>query len=139
MVVRIVFQFVVEPVTRATAAGPGRVATLDHEVVDHAMKDGAVVKFFARQKNEIVHRFRRVFGKEIADDFSPRGLERGGVLLVGIDRHRGRRGIFFRHSEEKYELGIKNYEVLDELRSRLETPVSDATRLQERNCLFGAR
>src|SRR2546423_677579 len=96
----IVFYFVFEPVSRAAAAGPGRVAALDHEVVDHAMKESAVVKFFAREKNEIVHRFRRVPGKEIAHDFPARGVERGGELLVGIDRHRGRRGILFGHSEE---------------------------------------
>src|SRR5262245_44579741 len=113
MFVWIVYYFVFEPVTRAAAAGPGRVAALDHEVGDHAMKEGAVVKFFAREKNEIVYRFRRVPGKEIAHDFPARRLEGGGVLLVGIDRHREWRGIFFGHSEEKYELGIKNYEVLD--------------------------
>src|SRR5262249_51342317 len=101
MFVWIVFYFVFEPVTRAAAAGPGRVAALDHEVVDYAMKDGAIVKFFAREKNEIVHRFRGVLGKEIAHDFPTRSLERGGVLLVGIDRHRRRRGIFFGHGEEK--------------------------------------
>src|SRR5262249_14082718 len=114
MFVWIVFYFVFEPVTRAAAAGPGWVAALDHEVGDHAMKDGAVVKFFAREKNEIVHRFRCVLGKEIAHDFPARGLKRGGVLLVRIDRHRGRRGIFFGHREGKYELRIKKYEVLDE-------------------------
>ena len=101
MLVRIVFYFVFEPVTRPAAAGPGRVAALDHEVVYHAMKDGAVVKFFTREKNEIVHRFRRVPGKEIAHDFPARSLECGGVMLVGIDRHRGRRGIFFGHRMQK--------------------------------------
>src|ERR1041385_7076287 len=100
MFVWIVFYFVFEPVTRAAAAGPSRVAALDHEVGEHAMKDGAVVKFFAREKNEIVHRFRRLPGKEIAHDFSARGLEGGGVLFVGIDGHRWRSGIFFGHSEE---------------------------------------
>lgn len=108
MFARIVFYFVFEPVTRAAAAGPGRVAALDHEVVDHAMKEGAVIKFFAREKNEIVHRFRRVLGEEIAHDFPARCFERGGVLLVGIDHHRRRRGIFFRHGEGKYEVSIKN-------------------------------
>jgi len=101
MFVRIVFYFVLEPVTRAAAAGPGRIAALDHEVGNHAMEDRAVVKFFAREKNEIVDRFRRVFGKEIAHDFPARGLERGGVLLVWIDRHRGRRGIFLGHGKGK--------------------------------------
>src|SRR5690349_749119 len=109
----IVFYFVFEPVTRAAAPGPGRVAALDHEVGEDSMKDGAVVKFFAREKNKVIDRFGSVLGKEIAHDFSARGLERGRVLFVRIDGHRGRSGIFFWHSEENYELrsGITNSEV----------------------------
>src|SRR5262245_44653394 len=111
MFVRIVFYFVFKLVTRAAAASRGRIAALDHEVGDHAMKNGAVVKFFAREKNEIVHRFRRVVGKEIAHDFTACGLERGGVLLVGINRHRGRRGVVFGHNGGKYEVRSRTYEV----------------------------
>ena len=94
MFVRVVFDFVFESITRSAAPGPGRVAALDHEIGDHAMKAGVVVKFFAREKNEVVHRLRRVLGEEIAHDFAARGFEGGGVALVGIDRHRGRRGVF---------------------------------------------
>src|SRR5262249_13914836 len=101
--------FVFELVTRAATPGPGRVASLDHEIGDDAMKDGAVIEFFAREKNEVVDGFGSVPGEKIAHDLSARGLERGRVLLVGIDGHRRRSGIFFSHREEKYELGIKNY------------------------------
>src|SRR5207237_5402845 len=98
MFARVVFHFVIELISRSTTSGAGRVAALDHEVGEDAMKDCAVVKVFAREKDEVVHRFRSVLGKKIAHDLSPRGLERGGVMLVGIDRHRRRRGIsFWRH------------------------------------------
>ena len=93
----IVSYFVFELITGAAAAGAGRVAPLDHEVGDNAMEHRAVVKLFAGEKNEVVNRFRSVFREEIAHDFSPRCLERGGVLLVGINRHRRRSGIFFFH------------------------------------------
>ena len=109
MFVRISFNFVFELVARTAVAGSLRVAALDHEVVDHAMKNRAVVKFLAREKDEIVHRFRRLPGKEIAYDFTARGLEGGGVLLLGIDRQGGWRGIFFGHGEEKLEVRRNNF------------------------------
>ena len=65
------FYFVVESITRAAAAGPGRVAALDHKVSDHAMEHRAVVKLFAGEKNEVVNRLRSVFREQIAHDFSP--------------------------------------------------------------------
>jgi len=97
MFARIVFYFVFESITRAAATGPSRVTALDHEVSEYPMKHRTVVKLFAGEKNEVVNRFRSVLREEIAHDFSPRCLERGGVMLVLINHHRWRSGILFVH------------------------------------------
>ena len=63
MFARVVFHFVFESIARTAPPRPGRVAALDHEIGDDAMKEGTVVKLFAGEKNEVVNCFRRVFGE----------------------------------------------------------------------------
>ena len=71
MFARIAFNFVFEPIARSAATGTGRIAALDHEIGNYAMKHGAVIKSLAGEKDEVVHRFRGVLGEEVAYDFSP--------------------------------------------------------------------
>src|SRR3954468_14743793 len=63
----VVVELVLERVARAAAAGPGRVAALDHEVLDHAVEDHAVVEVVAGELLEVLD-----------------GL--GGVLVEQLDR-----------------------------------------------------
>src|SRR5579885_828567 len=97
VLVRVALGFILETVTRTSAAGAGRIAALNHEVLDDAMKQRAVIKFFPREKNKIVHGFWRILGKQVADDFPARGIKRGGIFLGRIDGHRRRSRILFWH------------------------------------------
>ena len=81
---------VLELVAGAAAAAGRRVAALNHEILDDAMELRAVIKAFAGQEYEIVHRLGRVFREKLADDLALRCFERGRVLGGWIDRH-GRR------------------------------------------------
>src|SRR5690349_10270267 len=54
MLIRIAPGLVLKFIAGSAAAGAGGIAALDHEVGDHAMKHGAVVKAFAREEDEIV-------------------------------------------------------------------------------------
>src|SRR3984885_1151977 len=66
--IRIALGLVFELITGTAAAAGRRIAALNHEVFDHAMKLRSIVKALAGQKYEIVHRLGRVFREEIADD-----------------------------------------------------------------------
>jgi hypothetical protein len=62
------------------------------------MENRAIVELFTGQKDEIIDGLGRVLGEKLTDDLSTRGGKGGGVLLVGVDGHRGRGGILFGHS-----------------------------------------
>ena len=69
-----------EFISRPAAAGAGGVAALDHEIGDHAMKFGSIIKFLAGEEDKIIHRDRRVLGKKIAGDLAFGGLDGGGCI-----------------------------------------------------------
>ena len=54
-------QFIRKSVSRAAGAGAGRVAALNHEAFDHAVKDHAVVETVFRQEHEVIHGLRRLY------------------------------------------------------------------------------
>src|SRR5882724_1620660 len=85
------FGLVLELVTGAAHAGAGRIATLDHEVGDHAMEDGSVVQpvfaLVARHRmsplalalgkfGEVSDCLGRFFIEEAADDLPLAGIKR---------------------------------------------------------------
>src|SRR5947209_3828834 len=86
---------VVELVPGAAPSGTGGVTTLDHEVADHSVEDGAVVVRAAarltgtrvdvllgtfRQPDEVLHRLRRVVLEQLDPD-------RPGIRVQNGDRH----------------------------------------------------
>ena len=90
MLERIAFALVAEAVAGTAAAGAGRVAGLDHEVVDHAMELHAVVEALSGEKHEVVDRLRRVLGIELELDRAAIRLDRHRVVLLRVDLHFGR-------------------------------------------------
>ena len=60
--------------------------TLDHEVLDDTMKDGAVVVTFSDITQKVLHRDRGVFREQFDDDVSP--IRRECDVRVGV-RDRG--------------------------------------------------
>ena len=74
------------------------VAALDHEVGNNAVKNRAVVKSIAGQKNEITNSLRSVLHEEIHDHRAAGRIERGSVLLRGINHHGGRSRVLFTHA-----------------------------------------
>src|SRR5579872_1737381 len=62
------------------------------------MKGGAIIKMLAREENEVVHRLGCILGKQVTNDLPLRRIDRCRILLVGINRHRGRSGVFFGHT-----------------------------------------
>jgi len=56
---QVLVKFILKLVTWAAAASAGRIAALSHEILDHAVKSGAVVIALTRVKNKIVDRCRR--------------------------------------------------------------------------------
>ena len=80
-------------VARRTAAVPGRVATLDHEVRHDAVERESVVEALAREEDEVVDALGRVLGVERNGDVAAGRGHDGGVGLGRVDGHR-RRGLF---------------------------------------------
>src|SRR5947209_7146866 len=83
-------ELVGELVPGPAAPGAFRVAALDHEVRDHAMKDGAIVKRFAglgsfRQVDKIFDGLRHPVGMQFDFEFALGGIE-SGVCFIGHHR-----------------------------------------------------
>ncbi len=57
----------------------GEVATLDHEVLDHAVEDGAVVMLGIDISKKVGHRFRGLAFIEL----------NGDLAVVGVNQHLG--------------------------------------------------
>ena len=74
-----------EVVAGATPSGPGRVAALNDEALDHPMEDHAVVVAVAGQEDEVVHGAGRPFGIEVDDDLTVGGVEGRPVLLREVE------------------------------------------------------
>ena len=83
-------QLVAELVSRPALAGAFRIAALDDEAGDHPVKGDPVEVVEPGQRNEVVDRRGRILGEQVADDLPARGLQRRGVLFVGVYRHRWR-------------------------------------------------
>ncbi len=49
-----VIKFIIELVAGSAHAGSGRVAALHHEITDHTVEDGVVVKSLASQENQVI-------------------------------------------------------------------------------------
>lgn len=88
---------VVELVSGAAGAFPGRVAALRHKAGDYAVKRYTVIIAVAGEENEIIDRLRRVFGKKIDGELSLVCLDDCRVLLFGIYYHRRICGVFLGH------------------------------------------
>ena len=97
-------------VARAAGAAAQRVAALDHEVLDDAVEDGAVVERRARlvlaglrvgpgllaggQSDEVLDGLRRVVAEEVDLDVAVVGVDRGYVC---VQRH----GSILSHGDER--------------------------------------
>src|SRR5690606_36912966 len=96
---------VVEGVARPAAAGPGRVAALDHEVSDHAVEDHSVVvraragsagsrvgvgEGALGQADEVRHRPGGVVWEELEPDRTGSGIQRREGRLSGLRAARDR-------------------------------------------------
>src|SRR5699024_5120676 len=95
-------ELVAEVVTGAATAGAGWVAALDHETVDDAVEDGAVVErtllgagcvgglvFLGAlgQADEVVHGLRGVVSEEVDGDVSTVGVQDSGCGLQSHGNH----------------------------------------------------
>ncbi len=81
-------EFVGELVARTAAAGAFRIAALDHEIRNYAMKNSAVVKGLAglaavRQRDEVFHGAGRFIGEQFGFELALGGIEES----VGFVRH----------------------------------------------------
>jgi hypothetical protein len=76
----VLVELVLELVTRPARAGAGRIASLDHEVGDHAVEDHALVEPVAGKLQEVLDRLRRVVGVEL-------DLDRAFARLEGRGAH----------------------------------------------------
>ena len=54
-------KFIFKAVARAAFATAGRVASLDHEIVNDAVKDQVIIESLTRQKDEVVDGFGGIF------------------------------------------------------------------------------
>ena len=79
---------VVELVARPAPARTGRIARLRHEARNHTVERHAIVPALLRQENEVVHRHRRFIGKQLDGNIAFFSVQRGKILLGGIDLHR---------------------------------------------------
>ena len=86
-----------ELVARAAGAGAGGVAALDHEAGDDAVEDDAVVEPFAGEEDEAVDVLGRDLRVQLDADRAGRRVDRRGVGLVRVDRHRRRGGVLLGH------------------------------------------
>ena len=87
MLVGVAAGLVLELVARPAGAGAGRVAPLQHEAVDDAVEDHAVVKPLAGEEDEVVDGLRGVLGEELDVDLPHAGVDLGGVMLGRVDGH----------------------------------------------------
>ena len=67
---------------RPSRFGAARVASLNDEIRHDAVKSEAVEEALARERDEAVHRDRRVFREEFDPDPAFGGVNRGGDFLV---------------------------------------------------------
>jgi hypothetical protein len=96
--VGLALDLVVEAVAWAACTGTLRATALDHEVGDHAMEIDAVVELVRGEEDEVIDGDGFILGVQFADDFAARGVERRGVLLLGVYGY-GRRGrVVFGHA-----------------------------------------
>ena len=75
------FEFVFEAIAGAAAAGAGGVAALDHEVIDDAVEDGAVVEFVAARNTKLLTVLGRLW-EQFADDFAGETLKVAVYFLL---------------------------------------------------------
>jgi len=87
---RIARELVVECIPGSAAARSGRIAALDDEVGDDAVKGHPIVEPFSGEKDEVVDRLGRVTGIELQFDNSPVCLDGDAIDLPGVDLHGGR-------------------------------------------------
>src|SRR5207245_9798136 len=75
----VVVELVLERVARAARPGSGRVSALNHEVLDHAVEDDAVVEAVGSELPKVLDRLRRVLIEELQLDRAVVGLHRRGT------------------------------------------------------------
>ena len=95
-------ELVLELVARATAAGAGGVAALNHEVIDDAVEDGAIVEragllalcvlggvvlFALGQTDEVFNGYRCVVTEEIDNNIAVVGMHRCSCGLLSHANH----------------------------------------------------
>ena len=80
----VVVELVLELVARAAGAGAGRVAALDHEVLDDPVEDHAVVEALAGELLEVRDGLRRVLVEELERDGAFARAHRGGGGQGGV-------------------------------------------------------
>ena len=69
------FDFVPEAVAGSATAGPGWVASLDHEAGNHPVEEHAIVEAILGEKDEVVDGLRRPFSVELDLDVSVIGVQ----------------------------------------------------------------
>src|SRR5690625_7975854 len=75
---RITLELILERIARSPASGALRVSPLDHKRVDHPAGGPPVTKTLAGEKDEVVHRARRLLRIELEAYAAP-GAREGGV------------------------------------------------------------
>jgi len=80
-------KFIIELITWSARACTSGVPALRHEIGDHTVKDGIVVKAFPRQEHKIVDRARGFRCIQAADDIAHVSFKGGGIFRSGIDLH----------------------------------------------------
>jgi hypothetical protein len=79
-------EFSLDRVARTTSAGSLRTTTLDHEILDHAMKCHAVIVTNLGQTDQILAMTRSHFGPQIERDIAHVGFEQNLIgKLVEVD------------------------------------------------------
>jgi len=78
-------EFVLELVARTTPTGSGWIAALCHEIGNHAVEDGVIVKAFPRQEDEVVHGHGDLVGMQVNNNLTQIGHKGGGVGFLEVE------------------------------------------------------
>src|SRR6185369_14462640 len=69
-------------ITRSSYSRTFRLSALTHKAGNRPMKDSLIIKFFAREENEIVHGYRGSLGSKIDHDIPEFRFQDCLILLV---------------------------------------------------------
>lgn len=84
-------QLILELVAGPTTTGTGRIAALNHQILDYPVKNNTIKKALLRQKDEAVHCLGRFLRKQLYCEGAHVGIDNRRIFLSGVYLHGRRR------------------------------------------------